>query len=79
MPSDGFGERLRQTRMAAGLNQRELAERLKTTDSYITNMEKGRKSPNHRLLTEIIMVLGCSADYLLLGTKEGNISKRGGK
>ena len=73
MPSDGFGERLKQTRMEAGYTQKELADKLGLqSDSYITNVEKGRKSPNHRLLTEIVTVLGCSADYLLFGTQGYN-------
>ena len=40
----------------------------------LVHHERGERqeNPNHRLLTEIITVLGCSADYLLLGTQGYN-------
>ena len=72
MPVSKFGERLRQARIEAGLNQRELGERLNVSDSYITNLEKGQRNVNQLRLAEITKVLGCSADYLLFGTQGYN-------
>ena len=72
MSSTGFAERLRQARIEAGLNQRELGERLNVSDSYITNLEKGLRNINQLRLAEITKVLGCSADYLLHGAKDAN-------
>lgn len=69
MPSAGFGERLKQARIAAGLNQKELGDKLNVADSYITNIENGKRNINQIRLAEITKILGCSADYLLHGTQ----------
>ena len=70
MNDSDFRQRLIQARVMKGLSQRALAEELGLkSDGYITNIEKGRKSPNHRLLADIGLVLGCSVDYLLYGKK----------
>ena len=73
-----FGDRLRKTRIAAGLNQRELGEKAGCSDAMIAQMEKGVKTPGLTLLTAIADALGCSLDYLAKGTGELSFSKRGG-
>ena len=68
MYDDKFGERVREARLNAGMTQKELARRLSIeSDSYITNIERGRRSPNHKFLAEMGIVLNTSVDYLLYG------------
>ena len=61
-----FGSRLRQARKAAGLTQRELAERVgfKTYNS-IAQYERGLNDPSLPTLFRIATELKCSADWLL--------------
>lgn len=61
-----FGSRLRQARKAAGLTQRELAERVgfKTYNS-IAQYERGLNDPSMPTLFRIATELNCSADWLL--------------
>ncbi|MBQ3444485.1 MAG: helix-turn-helix transcriptional regulator [Selenomonadaceae bacterium] len=61
-----FGSRLRQARKAAGLTQRELAERVgfKTYNS-IAQYERGLNDPSLPTLFRIATELNCSADWLL--------------
>ena len=61
-----FGSRLRQARKAAGLTQRELAERVgfKTYNS-IAQYERGLNDPSLPTLFRIATELNCSTDWLL--------------
>ena len=61
-----FGSRLRQARKAAGLTQRELAERVgfKTYNS-IAQYERGLNDPSLPTLFRIATELKCSTDWLL--------------
>lgn len=61
-----FGSRLRQARKAAGLTQRELAERIgfKTYNS-IAQYERGLNDPSLPTLFRIATELKCSTDWLL--------------
>ena len=67
-----FGERLKQTRIAAGLNQKELGEKAGVSDAFIAMLEKGRRTASHLVLDEISTTLGCSIDYLVKGTCDEN-------
>ena len=40
-----FGDRLRKTRMEAGLNQRELGKKAGCSEAMVSQMEKGTKKP----------------------------------
>ena len=61
-----LGRRLRQTREARGLGQRELARRAGVTVSAVSEIESGvRPSPGVQILLRLARVLDVSADYLL--------------
>ena len=45
--------------------QKELAERIGTTESNINNYEKGRNKPTTDMLVKICLELDVSADWLL--------------
>ena len=65
-----FGERLKQARLAAGLSQIELGEKIETSGAFVCMLERGRRTASHLVLSDICKVLGCSMDYLVNGTEE---------
>ena len=60
-----LGYNLKCRREAVGLDQQELAERVGSSQSIISYIEKGIKIPSVALLTAIADVLDCSIDMLL--------------
>jgi transcriptional regulator with XRE-family HTH domain len=62
-----FGARFRDARLAAGLSQDVLADRLGITKSAISQWELGNKSPRFELWAGIRRELGLSLDQLISG------------
>ncbi len=52
------GEIIKEARRRAGLRQRELAERLGTTQSVITRWERGQRSPTFETLVRAVRACG---------------------
>ena len=67
----GFATRLRKTREARGLTQRELAERIKMEPAQVTRYERGQFLPNAETLVAISRVLQVETDFLLMGESKG--------
>lgn len=63
--SDGLGTVLRQARIAAGLSQWDVAERIGVTQASITEYELGKRRPRRATLAALARALGVSADSLL--------------
>lgn len=57
-PAGALGDRVRELREAAGLSQRELAERTGTTQSAIARLEADRQEPTLRTLEKLAAALG---------------------
>jgi putative transcriptional regulator len=64
-PSDKFGPRLRQARVAAGLTQAELAERADVADATVSRIERGRLVPSVALAKRIAAALRVPLDELM--------------
>jgi transcriptional regulator with XRE-family HTH domain len=62
---EALGALLREERRAAGLSQRDLAERTKVSDAYLSQVERGRHEPSLRVLTAVTSTLGVSLEGLL--------------
>ena len=62
---EALGALLREERLAAGLSQRELAERTKVSNAYLSQVERGRHEPSLRVLTAVASTLGVSLEVLL--------------
>lgn len=60
-----FSTRLMALRKNAGLNQRELAERIDLSTSSISYYEIGKRSPDINGLRRLSIFFNVSADYLL--------------
>ena len=59
-----LGERIRSLRKEMGMSVTELARRVKTSPSYISEIEKGEKTPSLNLLVRIASELRTGIDYL---------------
>jgi len=55
-----LGDEVRTARKAAGLTQAELAKRLGTNPTYVTNVEAGRANPTVGQIANIANALGMS-------------------
>jgi transcriptional regulator with XRE-family HTH domain len=60
-----FAERLRGTRLARGITQRDLAQRAHVTFSYISRLEAGAAAPGIDMLERLAQALEVSAVDLL--------------
>lgn len=59
-----FGTRLKMARTAAGLNQKELGEKVGVTGNAISNYENGTSAPNDRVLLLLFDALGVEPNFL---------------
>ena len=60
-----FCKRIKELRMENGFTQKQLAERLKTSNSAVCDWEKGRTQPDLQMLVQIAALFGVTTDYLL--------------
>lgn len=68
MNGENFGKRLKIARIKKGYTQEKLAEKTDTSTSYISDIERGVKTPSLSTFIELISALDISADYILQGT-----------
>lgn len=59
------GREIRRARLAAGLTQAEVAERLDASSSYITNVEAGRVNLTLGQLSRVAAAMGADVDISL--------------
>ncbi len=64
-----FAEVLREVRQEKGLSQEELADRAGLHRTYISQVERGLKSPSLRSLEQIAQGLGLPASALIRRTE----------
>lgn len=62
---ESFGERLGRLREDAGLTQSALARRIGTSQSAISQIEAGDRSPSYGMLVQLADALGISLAYLM--------------
>ena len=62
-----LGARIAALRRQAGMNQAELAKRLKISPSAVGMYEQGRREPSAEMLLAMARTLRVSVDYLLSG------------
>lgn len=60
-----FGARLREMRIARGLTQPEIAERVGTSASNISDLERGIKVPTLTTVARLADALGCNVTELV--------------
>lgn len=64
-----FCERVKELRIENNLTQKQLADKLQTTNSSVCDWEKGRSQPDLKTLANMAQLFQVSVDYLL-GLKE---------
>ncbi len=69
-----IGARIKNKRANLKITQRGLAEKVGISASAINKFEKGEKKPSTTVLLKIAEVLDTTTDYMLLGTKEDEVS-----
>lgn len=62
---DDFAKRLERIRTDAGLSQTALADRIKVSQSAISQMESGERKPSFDMIRELARALGVKPSYLL--------------
>ena len=65
VPVDALGSFLRSQRRLANLSLREMAERTKVSNAYLSQIERGMHVPSMRVLTSIARALDLSAEAML--------------
>ncbi len=72
-----IGEKIAKKRIELNMTQDQLAEKLETSASYISNIENAVYGISFERLVEIAKVLNLSYDYLLNDELEGNLKIEG--
>lgn len=70
----GFGKRLREARITAGLTQEQLGFALGVTKASVSAWENGRETPSFRVLPDLRVALNQSLDELISGIGLGSIA-----
>ena len=63
-----MGDRIKEARKLQNLTQEQLAEKVNITLTYISEIERGLKTPSMQVFIKLVEVLDVSADYLLRDT-----------
>jgi transcriptional regulator with XRE-family HTH domain len=69
LPKDGLeiNHRIMEMREALGLKQTELSEGIKMSQTYIGNIETGKRKVNDRLISLLVMTYGVNEEWLRTG------------
>lgn len=59
-----FGARIRELREAKGWIIRDLARAMDTSESYISNLERGVNEPGRAMIERLCLALGCTPNDL---------------
>jgi len=62
-----FGTRIRNERERQNLSRSDLAKMVDTEQGYIVQIERGSRSPSLKMLGNLLVALGVSADFLFFG------------
>lgn len=62
---DRFGEKLSVLRKRCRLTLRQLGEMLEVHHTYVSQIEKGKTTPNARMIIKIANIFGVTADQLM--------------
>lgn len=61
-----FGQKIKLRREELGYTQEELAQKVHTTQPYVSRLERGHFNPSMNMIVKISTALVISVDYLLL-------------
>ena len=64
--SNKIGKRIQESRVRRNMTQEELAEKIGTVASYISNIERSDRYPSLSFLRKLVKELDVSYDYILI-------------
>ena len=67
-----LGQKIKQRREELKITQVELAKKMKTSQSYISQVESDDLNPSMPMIVNIAVLLNLSTDYLLLEERRAN-------
>ncbi|EOA03726.1 XRE family transcriptional regulator [Herbaspirillum sp. BH-1] len=79
MFSEEIGGRIKEIRLANGLSQRELGQRLNTSTGHISWLEAGKAMPGGELLLQLHRELAVDLNWLLTGSEPEVLPQEGDK
>ena len=65
-----FGQKIKHRREELGYTQEELAQKMQTSQSYVSRLESGTFKPSMPMIINVAIALNISIDYLLLDKRE---------
>ena len=65
-----FGQKIRNRREQLGYTQEELAQKVQTSQPYVSRLERGSFNPSMKMIINIASALDISIDYLLLDDRK---------
>ena len=65
-----FGQKIKYRREELGYTQEEFAQKVHTTQPYISRLERGHFNPSMRMIVQIATVLNIGTDYLLFDDRK---------
>lgn len=71
-----IGSRLKQLRKSKGMTQKELAEALGSSQSFVSSLEKDTQSPGSEILISLKRFFGIGIDWLLTGEETASTESR---
>ena len=71
-----FGQKVRLRREELDCTQAELAQKIHTTQPYISRLERGNFNPSMNMIINIATALRISIDYLLLDSEEKDVPNK---
>ena len=67
-----LGQKIKQRRKKLKITQVELAKKMKTSQSYVSQVESDDLNPSTPMIVNIALLLNLSIDYLLLEERRVN-------
>lgn len=68
-----FGDKIREARKAAGLTQRQLAEKINVSNTSVSNWEKDLSRPDPDIIQNLCWALGVQPNYFFGAERMGNV------
>ena len=65
-----FGQKVRLRREELGYTQEELAQKVRTTQPYVSRLERNNFNPSMKMIKNIADALRISTDYLLFDDRK---------
>ncbi len=73
---ESIGSRIKLLREQNNLNQKQFAERIMVSQSYLSRMERGSETPNNKLIKLIALEFNVPTDWILCNSDESDTTSK---